>query len=40
MVTAIAIPLHAHRLGIGSNRLGDVSDWRPSAVTTDGAADS
>jgi hypothetical protein len=29
MVTAIAIPLHAHRLGIDSNRLGDVSGWRP-----------
>jgi hypothetical protein len=29
MVTAIAIPLHAHRLGLDSNRLGDVSGWRP-----------
>jgi hypothetical protein len=29
MVTALAVPLHAHRLGIDSNRLGDVSGWRP-----------
>jgi hypothetical protein len=29
MVTAIAISLHVHRLGIDSNRLGDVSGWHP-----------
>jgi hypothetical protein len=28
MVSGIAILLHAHRLGIDANRLGDVSGWR------------